>query len=321
MDQVGEIAKPEWARRKRRIGFTLVELLVVIAIIGILVALLLPAIQAARESARRTQCANNFKQIGLALQNYHTAHGKFPAGMNNWVNAGCAKPSSSHSTYSAGWGWGTFILPYMEEGMIYDGFDFKSPGATIVLPQKINYVNCARFVSAYLCPTDTQGAELANMTSLQGNGSDPDEDCARTCMAGVADSVNWTCDGAYAKVDGDGMFFNASRVSFKNVTDGSSHTLLVGEVIGMGPQTYRSFMWVSWDILHTANGINTANTAVYQRLLTSPWDVARMSFSSFHPGGCHFVMADGSVQFLQETIGPTVLAALTTRAKDEAIAE
>jgi prepilin-type processing-associated H-X9-DG protein len=151
------------------------------------------------------------------------------------------------------------------------------------------------------------------MTNGGTNGTHADEDCGRTNMAGVAYSSDWTCDGATATAAGDGTLFNKSRVRFKDITDGTSKTLLVGEVIGIGPQTYQGFSWITWNVLHTDNGINTA---VYQRP-ANVWIVDEMSFSSFHPGGCYFAFADGSVHFITESISQSVLKALTTRALGE----
>jgi prepilin-type N-terminal cleavage/methylation domain-containing protein len=299
----------------RRRGFTLVELLVVIAIIGILVALLLPAIQAAREAARRTQCANHFKQVGLATQNYESAKKEFPTGCRLWKANSCSKPKDASGGGYRGWGWGTYILPYMEESGVYDLYDFNSVPNDAPSPGT-NFKVGARFIENYLCPSESQ-RELTEMTGNGTNGTHPNEDWALSNMAGVADSVDWTCDGAEPRLDGNGMLFNDSRIKFKHVEDGSSHTLLVGEVIGMGQGTFQGFPWVTWDILHTRNGINTA---VLIRP-PSPWDLAGMSFSSFHPGGCHFVNADGSVHFINETISPVALAALTTRRGGDVLPE
>jgi prepilin-type N-terminal cleavage/methylation domain-containing protein/prepilin-type processing-associated H-X9-DG protein len=291
----------------RRAAFTLVELLVVIAIIGILVALLLPAVQAAREAARRTSCGNNFRQVGLAMHNYADAKKTFPPGILLWPYGSCAGPSGA-AGYS-GWGWGTFVLPYMEETLVYEQINFKLPSPTT----GPNFRATANIIQSYLCPSDPQGAELTFMTNGGTNGTHPDEDCGRTNMAGVADSSDWTCDGATATATGDGTLFNKSHVRFKDIVDGTSKTLLVGEVIGIGPQTYQGFSWVTWDVLHTDNGINTA---VYQRP-ANVWIVEEMSFSSFHPGGCYFAFADGSVHFITESVSQSVLEALTTRALGE----
>src|SRR6185436_3076641 len=124
----GEMHKNKNAQiSPHRDGFTLVELLVVIAIIGILVALLLPAVQAAREAARRSQCANNFKQVGLASLNYESTKKIFPMGIEMWRTihpcAWISDPRNDSGTYY-GFGWGTFILPYIEQTALYDSFDF-----------------------------------------------------------------------------------------------------------------------------------------------------------------------------------------------------
>ena len=163
------------------------------------------------------------------------------------------------------------------------------------------------------------------MTSGGSNGTNPNEDWGLSNMAGVADSIDWTCDGAEPRTDSDptkwrkadGMLYGSSRVKFQQIEDGSSHTLLVGEVIGIGPGTNEGFPWVTWNVLHTANPINYA---VLHRP-ANVWRVAEMSFSSFHPGGCHFVNADGSTHFINETISPAVLAALTTRRGGDTIGE
>lgn len=315
-----------WSSVERAVsrGFTLVELLVVIAIIGILVALLLPAVQSARESARRTQCSNNFKQVGLGCHNYLSAHQTYPTGVDLWdVSSPCSLPTPTSTSYW-GWSWGAYILPYLEEGGVSDQIDFKlgaSNGNYYAYDK--NFKAAAQIVHTFLCPSSPQPINL--MTCCPGikNGSIDYEDVGPSHMAGVADSrsdLGWTCDYSWPTPNGDGMMFNHSYVKPKKVTDGTSKTLLIGEVI-QDPRDgtyhpYYGFFWVTSDVLHTANGINNS-----LRNYTSPWDTTAQSFSSWHRGGCHFVFADGSVHFLDETISPTVLTALTTRAGAEIVGD
>ena len=148
--------EPRTARR----GFTLVELLVVIAIIGILIALLLPAVQAAREAARRMQCANNFKQIGIAAHSYHNAVGSFPMGIAMWDNpSNCSAPSNPKHGYYPGFSWSTFLLPYMEQNQIYDQIQFED--ASYGSPH--NFVVSANFVNGYLCPVGPRRQRIGHL--------------------------------------------------------------------------------------------------------------------------------------------------------------
>ena len=297
---------------RRTLGFTLVELLVVIAIIGILVALLLPAVQAARESARKAQCLGNFKQVGIACHNYVATLRTYPTGVNIWSAGGCNDPDGR--TYS-GFGWSAFILPYLEEDSIYEQMDFKLGGHAYATSP--NYEAGANYIGAYICPSSPQGLELVVCCTgpYPGNGPN-DSDMAVSNMAGVADSVNWACfqGGFYwPKPNANGMLFHRSAVRPAEVTDGTSKTLLVGEAIN-GPQgSHIGFFWSTWNILHTRNGINKTRPDNY----VSPWFPAGMSFSSYHINGCHFTHADGSARFYSDNIHPTVLAAVTTRAMGE----
>jgi prepilin-type N-terminal cleavage/methylation domain-containing protein/prepilin-type processing-associated H-X9-DG protein len=304
-------------------AFTLVELLVVIAIIGILVALLLPAVQAAREAARRTQCINNFKQVGVATHSYHTAKKYFPTGIDMITHTyPCTLPAAHPRLKSGvfGWGWGTFILPYLEENTLHDSIKFYNVRDADIIRPISNFRAGGARVNAFICPSDTRGYELISAVggAQYANGA-PEEDFGKTNMAGVADSRDWTCDEnkSYPRVDADGVMFQTSKLPVAKITDGTSKTLMIGEVVGGLASSNFGFYWLTWNVLHTANGINLASKIEPQRANS----VDEGSFASFHPGGCHFLFCDGHATFVSEDISQDVLTALTTRAGGETVSE
>ena len=312
--------------RRLKHGFTLVELLVVIAIIGILIALLLPAVQAAREAARRMQCANNFKQVGIGMHGYSNAVGTFPMGVAVWdTPSTCSAPSDPANSYYPGFGWATFLLPYIEDAATYDRFKFFVPNYSY----PPNFQAAATFVTAYLCPSDAQGRELVSCCSNKKNGADEAEDLAKTNMSGVADSRNWTCDQRFPRRDGDGMLFSHPGVRVSEVSDGTSNTLFVGENPGGGNGTHLGQFWVTWNVMSTQNGINLPlrlqgyNSSLpgasgsSANALGNPWSPDTYGFGSHHPGGCHFLLVDGSVHFFSEIVSQHTLDAMATRAGGE----
>ena len=299
-------------RWKSQRGFTLVELLVVITIIGILISLLLPAVQAAREAARRLQCANNFKQVGLAMHNYHAAHKTFPPGQitANWF------------------AWSSFILPYLEQGAVHGKLTFRSDGSYYFSNDGTREAASMR-ISSYLCPSDPQGGELVRCCSggRSPQGSHDDEDVRQTNMAGVADSDEWTTDGTRPRTldQADGIMAANGACRIEDIRDGTSNTLMIGEVTGGGPSTYDGHFWVAWNLLDTRDGINGAFTVPGgiwpggPPLTNTYFGMRDTGFSSFHPGGCHFGLADGSAQFLSENIAQETLVHLTTRRGGEVV--
>ena len=304
----------------RRSGFTLVELLVVIAIIAILIALLLPAVQAAREAARRAQCSNNFKQIGIALHNYHGAQNKFPMGElyvhNQW------NPLGLEQYYAKGWG--VRILPYIEQLQLSHEFTNENGIHGIYGPNLID-LGLNR-IQIFQCPSDHQdeliyvGSNANTYTNITVPGSNVGIAFYKTNAGGVIDTVTrWKAgDGVYQchNINGDGMLVNILPVRIRDVFDGTSNTLMVGEITGGESGSNEGQQWVHWNIFSTANGINGLGTipgdGVYK-------NVQEFSFSSYHPGGCHFEMTDGSVHFISESIDSFVLAALTTRQGGETV--
>ena len=182
----------------RRRAFTLVELLVVIAIIGVLVSLLLPAVQAAREAARRTQCGNNVKQLGLAIHAYHSAHDRFPPGCT----------LSEHADHT-GDSWHVFSLPFLEHDALADRI--------LVRRERI-----APAVPVFFCPSDdvtagpTTSLHVTNYVGSAGAGRRADR---------VIDLEDQFCGDVYT----DGVFYPSSTVSAKRITDGMTHTLAIGE--------------------------------------------------------------------------------------------
>jgi prepilin-type processing-associated H-X9-DG protein len=293
--------------------------LVVITIIGILIALLLPAVQAAREAARRIQCANNFRQTALALHNYEQQSGSFPPGQIVW-NSGAGPDCGPIPGSPASWGamiaWSLSILPQMEQQSLYDRFDWRSP--TVTNPRQ-NYNACGTRVNGYLCPSDPNSDRLVRLTNNDtnqrwpSNGSDPRQDGAQTNIAGISDSREWKCDAdwpdQFPRIDG--MFGNWRGCRVSDATDGLSNTLMLGEVTGGPPESYEGFMWCVTNLIDTYDGINGVNTLPGDGTYLLAGDCG---LSSYHPGGCNVAMGDGSTTFLSKNIAADVLAALTTRA-------
>jgi prepilin-type N-terminal cleavage/methylation domain-containing protein len=193
----------------RKRGLTLIELLVVIAIIAVLVSLLLPAVQQAREAARKTQCKNNLKQIGLALHNYHEVFNTFPMGYCS------AMPYVDGATDTAnGWGWSALILPQLDQAPLYNQFNFGQP------VQKYAAINTK--IPAYLCPSDTISGNSITIRNAAGTAitTAAPSSYAAVCGGDESDTADPT---------GLGTFFRNSSIRMSAITDGLTHTILVGE--------------------------------------------------------------------------------------------
>ena len=283
-------------------GFTLIELLVVIAIIAVLIGLLLPAVQAAREAARRVQCVNNLKQMGLALHNYHDTLGAFPAGYY-----ASAQFVDGATDTSRGWGWGAMIQPMMEQGTLYNAANFS-----LNLESTANATVVATGLSAFLCPSDPAPTSAFAVSDASGNplammAASSYAACAGGDESDVVTGVN--NDGL-----GRGLFYRNSRTRLADLTDGTSSTIAVGErawsivngvwagsvtgaVVRRGPadrcpKTGAMFFGAATSTLAHGHLINSD---------TDP-DGGIDDFSSRHPGGANFLFADGSVHFLKDIL-------------------
>ena len=328
-------------------GFTLVELLVVIAIIGVLVALLLPAVQAAREAARRSQCSNNFKQTSLALLSWESAKKRLPPGVvynSNWPASslcGTQPPTVAPNkvgNYYRDYGWAALILPFLEEGNIADRYNYDAtPFDMGGIVGNRNYDVSATPIKTYQCPSNVQSGELVDCcggTSLTvTHGTHPDEDVQHTSIVAVSDTADHLCtfpiDKRYGPTGATGLvnqtYANGAFGGFeggrlKDFTDGLTKTFFVGEVVGKGLGTFKGHYWASRNLLDVAGGINGPKTAIggkYPDDVTPDYGWRGTGFASYHPGGCHFAMGDGSVRFISEEIAQTTLDSLTTRAGAE----
>ena len=198
-------------------GFTLIELLVVIAIIAVLIGLLLPAVQAARESARRSQCVNNLKQIGIALHNYQSAIGSFPPGYSSRWKLDGGDEGTAEDDIGHGWGWGSMILPYLEQPAVYNAINF---GLTMTFPDNMT-AQTIRF-NSYLCPSDS----VKPLIPVRNEAND-----ATVYTVGSGNYVGMFGTGEIGESPGrgNGMFYRNSRLDFADITDGTSQTFFVGE--------------------------------------------------------------------------------------------
>jgi prepilin-type N-terminal cleavage/methylation domain-containing protein/prepilin-type processing-associated H-X9-DG protein len=295
-------------RPGRRSGFTLIELLVVLAIIGILIGLLLPAVQKVREAAGRAACVNNLKQIGLALQNYHDTNNHFPAGYVSGFNA-------RGDDTGPGWGWAALILPQMEQRPLYDTINFALP-----IEAPANAAARVQPVKGYRCPSDTGPATwTAQRYSMVGPPGAPICDVASANYVGMFGTSE-------PGVDGEGLFFRGSQVAIRDVTDGTSSTIAAGErSFKLGDATWVGAV-TGAAITGTSGGLPSVENASCMVLGHAgdgnppggPLSEINQ-FASNHGRGANFVFADGHVSFLPATTGVKVFEALATRAGNETI--
>ncbi|MBN9520867.1 DUF1559 domain-containing protein [bacterium] len=301
---------------RRASAFTLIELLVVIAIIAILIGLLLPAVQKVREAAARTTCINNLKQHGLGLHNYHDANGVLPMGYSQYTSA---------APYEGAWSWMAFILPYIEQGNVWNmAKTFATGGGT----NWYAWYNpaCAVQQKMFTCPSDSRGPQ--QFTADPGIKAQ-----SLTGYLGNAGTTSTSMDGV--------LFYN-SKIKLVGITDGTSNTLLVGE---RPPNSNLEFGWYfaaygydgrgTGDCVMSSNDLAIAdyfitnysaspnlpcNGTNAQKIGLQPGnpnvgcDAAH--YWSFHTGGSLFLMGDGSCRFVRYSSN-SVIPAMSTRAGGE----
>jgi prepilin-type N-terminal cleavage/methylation domain-containing protein/prepilin-type processing-associated H-X9-DG protein len=345
-------------RKKAEAGFTLVELLVVIAIIGVLIALLLPAVQAAREAARRTQCKSNIRQLGVACISYEESKKKYPS---------AAQRLGDNEKLRSDWGWLAVTLPYFEQSALYNRIDktvnWSDPPNKVPVITPLAIVRCPS--RGVLEPVNAWGPGGTEANGGHGQWTDSDLRSAYVGILGAhtfkdadykpagAPNLPYFCNdrsspytmelaegtgggigagascfqpkdltGGPGKVGNNGIIIRRDIVANKDVTDGTSNTFMVGES-SFGPVDQDSNMrpWSLGSVgdwIYNVRNITYPINVAYRHGPLVP-DRSDVSCGSDHTGGCHFAFADGSVRFLNENVELRILYALASRACDETV--
>ena len=321
--------------RKRK-GFTLIELLVVIAIIAILVALLLPAVQQAREAARRTQCKNNLKQLGLAFHNYHDVHRTFPPG---WINdhslarnvaGNNVNAHHGNNENDAQWAWSVFLMPFIDQAPAFNTLGVNNQRADAAVETALTTPGGAiglvltSPMAAFRCPSDTapdvnsEAARVVDGTMTDGLSVTTSNYVAsnRGQLGGGTGVTN-----RRSEVNTLGMFYGDSKIRVRDVTDGTSNTLMAGER-AWRYQGGSGFIQANAALLFVAGGETSSQcvgdecgfadaiATTGQGINIDAADVAQGSYNSLHTGGAQFVLADGAVRFISENVDLDILANL-----------
>lgn len=317
---------PPLVKRSSRNGFNLVELLVVIAIIGTLVGLLLPAVQSAREAARRTQSLSNLKQIGIALHLFHDANRYFPAGFKSTTTGSWAGGSNDAVPESGtGWSFFAFILPFMEESSLHESIHFDLP-----ITDPINKTARETPVAIFVDPGDTS----ARLIDVTDSGSPPSNPSTPTviCQAAVCSYAGSLGTLMYEQQPFTGVFHRNSRVRLSHISDGASKTVGVGE--RMSRHTRSSWVGVvpGQELVYASESPQYRSAEPswnWRPAITSVLVHVRSSAPSLQgsPGGfigpyragTQFLNMDGSCRLIGEETAPEVFRALFTRAGGEAV--
>ncbi|QDU58699.1 DUF1559 domain-containing protein [Aeoliella mucimassa] len=327
--------RSEAMSRKRLRGFTLVELLVVIAIIGILVALLLPAVQAAREAARRTECNNKMHQLGIALHNHHDTKGRFPLGSSG------RNPESTTLAYGGDAqriAFAIYLFPFIEQGTLFENYDFS-----VTYHSQVNNPNSPFAVSqpAFTCPSDepvrTTLCDSNSARDYKGNygvnWGPWSFDCQvveyRASRGGVVASRGCPNDSSEAAKMHSAPFHLEWGAKFRHITDGTSNTLAMMEMVQI-PEAYgtcdrRARIWNDDYGTYQINTYSTPNSTETDVSWCSSDDemypcqhggsdvkLGRLGSRSQHPGGVVVLMCDASVQFVSDDIDLAVWQAAST---------
>jgi prepilin-type N-terminal cleavage/methylation domain-containing protein/prepilin-type processing-associated H-X9-DG protein len=332
-----------------RAGFTLIELLVVITIIGVLISLLLPAVQKVREAANRTQCQNNLKQIGLGLHNYHDVHKRFPPGYIDGNKATSASLAGTpDNDIGPGWGWACFLLPYVEQDNVYRQINFNQ-----MVGMGVNLQISQQPLAVFQCPSDdlqdafpvydgsfsTPIATLAHSNYVGCNGwVECFDNAGGFFPGGVGNDGLAGTKGAAA----NGLFFRNSKTNIASVIDGLSNTIIVGErSSNHSPSTWtgavpgaRCPAWTATQPFtqpySPPPGPAYDNADFGEALIFAHCNATHLpnadypifdpdTFYSKHPSGVNFLFGDGSVHFLSSSIDPATYQNLATIAGGEVL--
>ena len=328
-------------KNTKRRGFTLIELLVVIAIIDVLVGLLLPAVQMAREAARRMSCGNNLKQIGLALHNYETSHRHFPPGYNDMLRTARGNSPSRFGNIWEGqdiyaWSWGSYLLPFMEADAA-GNFDTSYRPWEYFSVNQISLDVLQKPISGFMCPSDAVGNDVNDGSERDialdgpppqtpnsgpprpGHGGGTIMATARSNYVGNNTWYGWMTAGRFVGAPfgkdnqypaqsprNTGIFWRGSRLKISQIPDGLSKTIMIGERSTASGQAALIFITSA-----TAEGQSIERTlgTAMARLNTLPdssgtaTEEGRSGYSSDHAGGVlQFLFCDGSVQQIQDSI-------------------
>lgn len=297
--------------RESRAGFTLIELLVVIAIIAILIALLLPAVQQAREAARRTECKNNIKQLILAVHNFHDVYDRFPPGYLGPDPPGSIAATGNNSYIS----WLAFILPYIDQKNVYDLMDpdrlrIDQTGKVPWYNEGSTFTAAQARIPAFICPsTDPYGASQGILSRLNlyptSTGGTIEArvfaHSAHPAIISMGRTNYLGSAGYFGSIPGfdryKGLLFNRDKLKFRDIKDGSSNTIAIGESTGhysnAGDLQY-AHIWMSTGFLPTAWGFGSPTK--------KPATAKYNTFSSGHTGMIQFALCDGSVRAISENI-------------------